>query len=120
MNLWHPMRGDGITFRVDYNIEWQATDLYIANRRPNGLSQIALPIEWVEHNPGDMFQPALRLRDCEGPNSMQHLFNALWDAGFRPPKEVINVDAVVKAKDDNLADLRRILNKVMESSFDGC
>lgn len=119
MNLWHPMNGDGVCFRVDYNIEWQSTDLYVASRRLDGTGKVAAPVQWVDHTPGERFPPLLRLSDREGPNQLQHLFNALWEAGFRPTKEVINVEAVVQAKNENLADLRRILDKVMENQS-GC
>lgn len=118
MICWHPRDCEkpGLAFLVDYNIEWQSTDLYIAMRNADGTVACAKPIEMEAHEPGTRMTPCLRIPDREGPNHLQHLFDALWDIGLRPQVEKINVEAVVQAKNENLADLRSIINKLMETT----
>jgi hypothetical protein len=55
---------------------------------------------------GEEFEPTLRVSD--GGDDLQHLFNALWEFGFRPPERA-RKDDILSAKDDHLDDMRKIL-----------
>jgi hypothetical protein len=110
--LWHPCHPEfGLAFHVDYNFEWQAHDLRIVKRLGDGTT-LRGEMEFVKHKPGERMEPTLRVRDGET-SGLQDLFDCLWDAGLRPPTDV-DPHPIVQAKNENLADLRRILDKVMD------
>lgn len=114
MRRWHPdgrVSNNGTpSFLIDYNISWQSVDLFIARRNQQGEIEVAKEIEFAPHDPAKvMHQPTLRVSDCEGTHPFQGLFDALWEAGYRPKEEVLNVEPIVKAKDSHLDDLRTIL-----------
>lgn len=118
MNFFQPhSRQPGLAFLTTYNIEWQSTDLYIIKRTHDEKTLVGQPIEFVEKPPYERLgAPTLRCDDHEGPNQLQHLFNSLWDAGYRPSKErSVDIEPVVQAKDENLSDLRKIIDRLMES-----
>jgi hypothetical protein len=114
MNFWHPSNDmPGYRFHVNYSIEHQAREIRVGYVDYQGKHSYGEPVVFTEREFGSPFPPTLRIRDKDG-DSLQHLFNAMWDAGYRPRKEeIINVDSVVAAKDENLRDLRQILEKVM-------
>jgi hypothetical protein len=57
---------------------------------------------------GEPISPILSIHADE----MQHLFNALWDAGFRPPERA-RQDDIVSAKNDHLEDLRMVIKSIL-------
>ena len=96
MYEWQPDNHDlGLKFRVDYNLNWQSSELRIIKQREHDMLVGELVFK-KPHEPGTEMPPTLRCRDYE--QDMQNLFNALWRAGFRPPV-IINVDDVTRAKD---------------------
>lgn len=111
MNLWQPqnvpMDYPGFRFLVNYDISWQAEELRISKRIDGETCHGVLTFE--KHDPGDMMPPTIRFPDEEGIRPLQHLFDALWNAGLRPPKlgsatEVIQVkDDLIKVKDEVIA-----------------
>lgn len=124
MNIWQPQdvpaNYPGPRFLVNYDLSWQAEELRISKLIDGEICHGVLTFE--KHNPGDMTPPTMRFPDREGGRDLQHLFDALWNAGFRPPKmanatEVIEVkddlikvkDEVIESKDVHLHDLRAIL-----------
>jgi len=111
MNLWHPRAGnEGVAFLTTYNMEWQSTDLYVANRSGSSIS-VGQPVVFKEQDPSErMGEPTLRFYDRQGPHQLQHLFNSLWEAGLRPPKDQsVDIEPVIQAKDQHLNDLRTCL-----------
>jgi len=105
--LWHSTKSEpGLAFHLDYNFDWQATDLRIA-KTFDGQRRVG-KIEFVETDPSSRSEPTLRVLDGEVGNDLQHLFNALWEFGFRPPERA-RKDDILSAKDDHLDDLRKIL-----------
>lgn len=111
MNTWHPKNcgfGREYRFHVCYNLSTQSYELRVVEDIPGGNSMRA-ELRWVEVDPRSRIPPTLELHDRDNQEPLQDLFNALWAAGIRPPKEEINVDAVVQAKDENLDDLRALL-----------
>jgi len=112
---WHPSdRRDGFAFHIDYDISWDTFDLRIIERRGDIVS-VAQPVIMQVHDPSVRIEPCMRFDVRSHGKPLQHLFEALWAAGYRPPKEELNLDAVVQAKDENLCDLRTIINKLMET-----
>jgi len=116
--FWHPDKlpgNAGLQFHVHYDVSCQSQDLRIM--KTENHERFVGVVQWEPREEGKFFEPTLRCRDL-GPHgdSMQHLFNALWEAGFRPPKamnndEVIAVkNEVIAAKDENLNDLRSIIS----------
>ena len=117
MNFWHPRsRQNGFGFLTTYNIEWQSTDLYITHRIGDVVA-VGQPIEFAVKDPCERLgPPTLRCRDEEGPHQLQHLFNSLWEAGFRPPADCsVDIEPIVQAKNENLTDLRKIIDRLMEN-----
>jgi hypothetical protein len=111
--LWHPIHQEcGLAFHADYNFEWSSLDLRIVKRLGDGTT-LRGEMEFVKHNPGERMEPTLRCRDREDGGGLQDLFNCLWDAGLRPPSGV-DPEPIVQAKNENLTDLRRILDKMMD------
>lgn len=107
MLTWEPRHGVGLAFKVGYNIDQGGSELYISDRQPDGTVRRA-ELCWYEVDLGNPRQASLLCRDQEGGDPMQHLFNALWGAGFRPPTPM-KQDAIIEAKDSHLADLRKLL-----------
>jgi hypothetical protein len=105
----HPQNGytrDGFRFFAEYDICQQGMALYIARREPRNLietHQVA-HLEWTTPDCGARYSPTLL---C-APESMQCLFNALWERGFRPSSP-LRPDAIVEAKDAHIEDLRTII-----------
>ena len=113
MSLWYPFpaRDWGFAYHLDNNFEWNSHDLRIVEHR-DGKTFFG-QMEFVEHEPGELMPPTLRVMGGSSDKGLQSLFNCLWDAGYRPPAGV-DPEPVVQAKNENLSDLRRILDKVME------
>jgi hypothetical protein len=121
MNLFHPINAPsdypGPRFLVNYDIAYQAEELRISKLIDGEMCHGVLTFE--KHNPRDMTQPTMRFPDGENDRPLQHLFDALWNAGFRPPKvgnasEIIQVkDDLIEGKDSHLHDLRRLLFKTV-------
>lgn len=106
----HPQSGftrDGFRFYTEYCIERQGMGLYVMRRDPANrveTTQLA-KIEWEPLSEyGTYHSPTLV---CD-PESMQHLFNSMWERGFRPTGPV-KQDAIIEAKDEHLQDLRKLL-----------
>ncbi|MHC4301961.1 MAG: hypothetical protein ACYS7Y_32260 [Planctomycetota bacterium] len=118
MNLPHPfndMSYRGLIFTAEYSIGAQALQIYIGRRKFAGGEMLPIieraKLVWEEIPPCNMPEPTIVCRDNDdGHEQMQHLFNSLWDLGFRPPKSDPSGE-VIAAKDQNLADLRTILFK---------
>lgn len=70
-----------------------------------------LAFKYIEHIEGSMLESSLRLKEQEG----QRLFDALWQAGYRP-KVLGDQDKQVEAVKYHLEDMRRL---VFESSKEG-
>jgi len=106
----HPQSGftrDGFRFFVEYDICRQGVALYVARRNPHNLvehTQLA-NLQWEDHDDGSIFAAPTLVCD---PESMQHLFNALWERGFRPSSP-LRQDAIIEAKDAHIEDLRTII-----------
>ena len=105
----HPQNGftrDGFRFYTEYSLHCQGMATYIMRRDPENrmeTTQIAR-LEWKDADPNYRADPTLI---CQ-PETMQHLFNAMWELGFRPtgPQKP---DAIIEAKDAHLSDLRKLL-----------
>ena len=105
--LWHPYPTQvehGLSFHLDNNFSCRTVDLRIA-RTVDGQRR-AGKIEFVETTPGDRSEPTLQIGNSG--SDLQHLFNALWEFGFRPPERT-RKDDILSAKDDHLDDLRKVL-----------
>jgi hypothetical protein len=103
--LWHPTRVEpGLSFHLDSNFTCQTADLRIA-KTCDGQRRVG-KIEFVETDPANISEPTLQIGHSG--NDLQHLFNALWEFGFRPPERA-RKDDILSAKDDHLDDLRKIL-----------
>lgn len=105
----HPQSGftrDGYRFFSVYDVSRAGVSIYISRRDPHKLvehTQIA-KLEWEDHEWNEPVAPSF----CCDPDSMQHLFNSLWELGFRPPSTV-RPDAIIEAKDAHIEDLRTII-----------
>lgn len=116
----HPESGfsrDGFRFFVNYDISLQGMSLYISRMDPCKLlvhTQIGT-IVWKDHPEecGDYIAPTLV---C-APESMQHMFNALWELGFRP-SGAVTPDAITAAKDAHIADLRKVVTTLLQIEKD--
>lgn len=112
--FWHPNDYCARSrFRVDYSFDYQATDLYAIRRENN---KILVPkVDWVEppEDPVRSIEPLLRLHDREGESQIQALFDALWAHGLRPRQDV-QPDALVAAKNEHIQDLRNIIGKLFD------
>jgi hypothetical protein len=103
--MWHPMRREcGLAFHLDSNFSNRSADLRIA-KLSCGKSYMG-KLEFVETTPGSESPPTLQVRDSG--DDLQHLFDALWEFGFRPPERA-RKDDILSAKDDHLDDLRKVL-----------
>lgn len=105
--MWHPMRGQqecGFSFHLDSNFGNQSADLRIA-KLSCGQTYMG-KLEFVETTPGEMSEPTFQVH--QSGDDLQHLFNALWEFGFRPPERT-RKDDILSAKDDHLDDIRKIL-----------
>jgi hypothetical protein len=121
MNLYHPIDAppdySGPKFLVNYDISWQSEELRIAKLIDGEMCHGVLTFE--KHPLGDITPPTMRFPDKPSDRPLQHLFDALWNAGFRPPKvgnasEIIQVkDDLIEGKDVHLHDLRTVLFKTM-------
>ena len=109
MLMWSPYNQmNGLAFHLDYNFEWQSTDLRIVERH-DGVTKMGV-LTFVEKKEGDRMEPTLRVRDRENGDAMQDLFNLLWHAGYRPESRM-KQDDILGAKDAHLEDLRTLLFK---------
>lgn len=79
--------------------------LHLVKRDGNKLL-VPKEIEWVEQ-PESLVNPNAAVYSSNRA-AAQKLFDDLYALGFRP-SDGKNNDAVIKAKDDHLADLRRII-----------
>jgi len=116
MNFWHPQTNepDRLAFHLMYSIERQREELRVMTYDRFGKQYIPI-VKWQEKEAGHVSFPCLlSVPDYENPVGFQNLFNALWDAGYRPP-QASRQDAVVEAKNENLTDLRNIINKLLET-----
>jgi len=101
----------GLIFQAEYSMCSAATKIYIARRKFEGGQSVGTEfakLEWEEIDPSNIPEPTIVCRDREDGNELQNLFNSLWQMGFRPPKHDPSGE-VIQAKDQNLADLRKIL-----------
>jgi len=106
----HPASGytqDGFRFFSEYDICRQGMSLYVMRRDPENrmeTTQIGT-IVWNEMEQYSQYtSPTLT---C-APESMQCLFNSLWERGFRPSSPM-SPDEITKAKDSHLEVLRKIV-----------
>lgn len=99
-----PKDHHGLQFFAQHNLPGQCIELFMAQDHGQ---YIPLPITMQTRvNDGSMVDPLLRLKEVEA----QGLFDALWRAGLRPSDKAA-VDDVVAAKDEHIADLRRVAFK---------
>jgi hypothetical protein len=94
----------GLAFHLDTNFYNRSADLRIA-KLSCGKSYMG-KLEFVETIPGEESPPTLQVNS--NGDDLQHLFNALWEFGFRPPERA-RKDDILSAKDDHLDDMRKIL-----------
>jgi len=111
----HPMQDytrDGFKFHSDFDMAWGKMSLRIMRDGNRDLCfrtpQVAT-LAWEDLEYGRLTNPTLL---CE-PDTMQHLFNSLWDCGFRPNGGARS-EAIVAAKDQHIEDLRNICTKLLE------
>jgi len=71
----------------------------------------AAKVVWEEKEGYEICPPALVCEKDAG----QALFDALWAYGYRP-NDPVNPDAMTKAKDTHIADLRNIVEKLLEKT----
>jgi hypothetical protein len=88
-------------------MEWQSTDLRVSKRDRDGKIYYG-ETTWKEHDQGARLPPTIRIKDREGGNGFQSLFDCLWSAGYRPAKDGTN-EGLVASKDDHINDLRTVL-----------
>jgi len=62
---------------------------------------------FAERELGTIFDPLFSMPV----DQMQHMFNSLWSAGFRPPERALK-DDIVGAKNAHLDDLRNVNEKL--------
>lgn len=98
----------GLKFGAFYDPCAQRTNLYIREHRYGSVWN-AGPLELRKMEQGSLCEPALSCR----PDELQPLFNALWEAGYRPAQLQDKGD-VVAAKDEHIEDLRYVMKKLME------
>lgn len=112
----HPKEGytpKGYRFYVDFNMGWGDINLYMFRRTgPNSSVKEVGEVVWAPLKEGMTPCDSTVHLDTE---SMQHMFNALWDFGFRPQHSV-NPDALVTAKNEHISDLREIINQFLKAS----
>ena len=95
--FWEPHNDDyGIKWRVDFNYGWGQQELRVIQRRQHDTLVGELVFK-QPHELGTEMPPTFRSPDRV--DDLQHLFNALWKAGYRPP-EVYNIDNTLVAKDE--------------------
>jgi hypothetical protein len=105
--MWHPVRRRdecGFQFHLDSNFSNQSADLRIG-KLSCGVFHTG-KLEFVAGEPGEISEPTLQVPHHG--DELQHLFNALWEFGFRPPERA-RKDDILSAKDDHLDDMRKIL-----------
>ena len=103
--LWHPIQAEqGLSFHLDNNFTCHTVDLRIA--RTSGGRRCVGKIEFVKTAADSRSEPTLQIGNSG--SDLQHLFNALWEFGFRPPERA-RKDDILSAKDDHLDDLRKVL-----------
>jgi hypothetical protein len=111
----HPSRGwseqDFMRIFVHYDFDRQGTAIHIARRKPGQLAEETqiVSVEWKDVAWGEQHSPALVLQ----PDTLQHLFNALWEQGLRPPIQ-IKQDAITEAHLQHLEDFRKIIFNQLE------
>jgi hypothetical protein len=101
----------GLIFMAEYSMCSQANHLFIARRKFEGGQQVGTErakLVWEDLDPLNTPEPTIVCRDGEGKNPFQHLFDSLWQLGFRPPKHDPSGE-VIQAKNQNLDDLRKLL-----------
>ena len=79
----------------------------------NGKEYVAKPSEFIEVKPVDftgVIEPTLFINDAYE-ETIQHLFNQLWQAGFRP-EGLSKHEADAQSR--HLEDMRKIASKYLE------
>ena len=97
------MRQGPLRFHAQYAPWSQTFELYVINEN------VVLRVETPAELPADLSErqpPTMNLTEGE----TQLLFDALWKAGLRPSAGR-DINAIVTAKEEHLADLRGILKK---------
>jgi hypothetical protein len=105
----------GMIFMSEYSVCSQAINIYIRRRKFEGGQPVGIErakLVWEDSDPKNMPEPTIVCRDMKdergAPSQIQHLFNSLWQLGFRPPKHDPSGE-VIQAKNENLDDLRTLL-----------
>ena len=103
----------GLVFMAEYSVCSQAMQLFIARRKFEGGCSVGTErakLVWEDDDPSNRPEPTIVCHDHrdQGKNQFQHLFDSLWQLGFRPPKHDPSGE-VIQAKNQNLDDLRKLL-----------
>lgn len=94
----------GFEFFLTANFATQDFELR-ARQHDRIVMPIALCDEWGD---GEECPPCMRLTNTD----MQHLMDEMWSMGIRPTKNEPST-SLVKAKDEHIKDLRRVLFDVL-------
>lgn len=97
----------GYRFYVDFNFGWGDVNLYMM--RQLGPHKEVGEVIWKPAEDGEIPHSTVHM-DAD---SMQEMFDALYDFGFRP-RGTVRPDALVEAKDGHLEDLRQVCKKLLE------
>ncbi len=99
--MMHPTTGHGFRFHAEYSMFSQRFLLWAAQGHALGyVGELTM----VKAESDTQQDPTIKLTNSEA----QGLFDALWEVGLRP-QGTANVDGVVAAKNEHLADLRKVL-----------
>jgi hypothetical protein len=110
----HPASGytkDGLRFFSEYDICRQGMSLYVMRRDPENRMETT-QIGTIVWNEMEQYSYTVPTLTCD-PESIQCLFNSLWERGFRPSSPM-SPDEITKAKDKHLEDLRKIVFKQLD------
>lgn len=99
---------EGYRFFVENDYSSAGVAIHAVQIDHRGGKSKAAKVIWEEKEPYEITYPAF----TAGQDAGQALFDALWAYGFRP-NDPVNPDAMSKAKDTHLADLRNIVEKLL-------
>jgi hypothetical protein len=99
---------EGYRFFVENEYSNGGIAIHAVQINHRGGKSKAAKIVWEEKEP---YEPCQASFVCER-DAGQALFDALWAYGYRP-NDPVNPDAMTKAKDTHIGDLRNIVEKLL-------
>lgn len=99
---------EGYRFFVESDYNFGGIAIHAVQIDHRGVKTKAAKVVWEEREVYEISHPAFQCHEDAG----QALFDALWAYGYRP-NEPVNPDAMTKAKDTHIADLRNIVEKLL-------